>query len=217
MDNRFNSLFLIIALIMVPTTLWAEEFPEDEEPVVDPQIQRLELKEPEIDDENFELGAYFGYMSVENFGTHEVYGLNAAWHVTEDIFFTANYGTTSVDTTPVEDFNDLNLVSDDDRDFVYYNLSMGWNLFPGEIFLGEDWAFNTQFYVLLGGGAVDFLGDREFALNFGAGLRMIATDYLAVHLGFQDILTDKPAVLNPLGRDGSAHNMQYTAGLTFFF
>ncbi|MAR91451.1 MAG: outer membrane beta-barrel domain-containing protein [Pseudomonadota bacterium] len=223
MDNRFIRVFLsTLALALLTTTgARAEESGADtalqEPPVIDPKVVRLGLKESEIDDENFELGLFAGYMSVEHFGTHEVYGVRAAWHVNEDLFFEANYGQATVGDTPAEYVSgEIQLTTDDNRDFVYYNLTMGFNVLPGEAFVTSDWAFNTNIYLLAGGGTVDFFGDKEFALNLGMGLRMILTDSLAIHATFQDIMTDKLQELSD-GDDGSAHNMQYTASLTYFF
>jgi len=219
MDNRFIRLFLSALTLTLLTTgaTRAEESILQEPPVIDPNVVRLGLKDADIDDENFEVGAFFGFMSVEHFGTHEVYGVRGAWHVNEDLFFEANYGMATVGKTPAEYFGgDFSLTTDDNRDFTYYNLSMGFNLLPGEVFVTRDWAFNTSIYVLAGGGTVDFLGEQEFALNLGMGLRLIATDSLAIHVTFQDIMTDKVKQLSD-GSDGSAHNMQYTTSLTYFF
>ncbi|MEE2729516.1 outer membrane beta-barrel domain-containing protein [Ketobacter sp.] len=220
MDNRFIRLFLSAVVLAMGTTgaVFAEEQSILEDPpVIDPNVVRLGLKDADIDDENFEVGAFIGFMSVEHFGTHEVYGIRGAWHVNEDLFFEANYGMTSVDQTPAEyAAGDFNLFTDDDRDFIYYNLSLGFNILPGEVFMTSDWAFNSSFYLLAGGGTVDFLGEKEFALNIGMGLRVVATDSLALHLTFQDIMTDKLKQLSD-GSDGSAHNMQYSASLTYFF
>lgn len=220
MDNRIIRLFLgaSLALLFTSTSGHAEEGLQDT-PVIDPSIVRLGLKEDDLDEENFEVGAYIGYMSVEHFGTYPLYGVRGAWHVSEDLFFEINTGMTSVDRTPAEDFSgtDTSFFTDDERDFLYYNLSLGFNIFPGEIFITKDWAFNSAFYVIAGGGTVDFLGEKEFALNLGAGLRVIFTDWFAAHIGFQDIITDKPAALNPSGDEGSAHNMQYTFSGTFYF
>ncbi len=218
MDNRFIRLFLsAVVLTLTAGVSHGEESILDDPPVIDPNVVRLGLKDADIDDENFEIGAFVGFMSVEHFGTHELYGIRGAWHVNEDLFFEANYGMTSVDRTPAEyAAGDFNLFTEEDRDFTYYNLSLGFNVLPGEVFLTSDWAFNSAVYVLAGGGTVDFIGEKEFALNLGVGLRLVATDSLAVHLTFQDIMTDKLKQLSD-GSDGSAHNMQYSASLTYFF
>ncbi len=221
MDNRTIRLFLtasILALISCSQISFAEE--EDillEPPVIDPNVVRLNLKEADIDDENFEVGAYVGLISIEHFGTDVFYGLQGAWHVTEDLFFQGAYGHTQVGNTPVEDFADLNLLTRDERNFTFYNLSMGINVLPGEVFITDKLVLNSAVYVLAGGGSLDFLGEKNFALNLGVGVRLIATDDFAIHIAFQDLITDKPALLNPLGRDGTAHNLQYTAALTYFF
>lgn len=219
MDNRIIRLLLSVSalLMLTGTPCFAEDALEA--PVIDPNVVRLGLKEDDLDEENFEVGLFAGFMSVEHFGTYPVYGVRAAWHVSEDLFFEANYGLTSVDKTPAEDFisEDTNFFTDDERDFNYYNLSLGFNIFPGEVFVTKDWAFNSSFYLLAGGGTVDFLGEKEFAFNIGGGLRIVFTDWFAAHVGFQDIITDKPVVLNPQGREGSAHNMQYTFSGTFYF
>ena len=196
----------------------AEDANINEPPVLDPNIVRLGLKDADIDDENFEVGVFGGFMSVEHFGTFPVYGARGAWHLSEDLFFEINVGATSVDKTPEEERNaNVNFFTEDERDMLYYNLSLGFNLLPGEVFLTKNSAFNSSFYVIAGGGTVEFLGEKEFAVNIGAGLRLILTDQFALHVGFQDIITDQPVVLNPNAEDGSAHNMQYTFSGTYFF
>ena len=220
MDNRFIRLFLSTVVLTLGITGMAhgeEGSILEDPPVIDPNVVRLGLKEADIDDENFEVGAFIGFMSVEHFGTQEVYGVRGAWHVNEDLFFEANYGMASVGKTPAEyAAGDFNLFTDEDRDFTYYNLSLGFNVLPGEVFMTSNWAFNSSIYVLAGGGTVDFLGEKEFALNVGMGLRVVVTDSVAMHMTFQDIMTDKLKQLSD-GSDGSAHNMQYTASLTYFF
>lgn len=221
MDNRTIRLFLTAALLTLvgygQQAVAAEADILQEPPVLDPNIVRLGLDEALIDDENFEVGAYAGFINIENFGTDFFYGIQGAWHVTEDIFFQAQYGFTEVGNTPVEDFADVNLLTSSEREFTFYNLSLGLNLLPGEVFITENWVFNTSIYVLAGGGNLEFLGDQDFALNIGAGVRLLATDAFALHLTFQDIITDKPALLNPLGREGTAHYFHYSMALTYFF
>ncbi len=67
-----------------------EEEPSDRPPrVVEPEVARRKIKVPKIDAKNIELGGYYGSLSIEDFGTNAVWGLNAAYHVTEDFFFRA--------------------------------------------------------------------------------------------------------------------------------
>ena len=55
-------------------------------------MARRKITVPKIRSSNIELGAYYGALSIEDFGTHPVYGLTAAYHITEDFFFQAEAG-----------------------------------------------------------------------------------------------------------------------------
>ena len=49
---------------------------DDEPPVViDPALERRDIKPPRIDSENFEVGIYGGLMSIEDFGTNSSVGV----------------------------------------------------------------------------------------------------------------------------------------------
>ena len=220
MDLRNLCLFLgcVMLTLVTPQTQAAENEPVTTDvPVLTPSVVRLGLEDADIDDENFELGLSAGFISIENFGTQPYYALRAAWHFTEDLFFEANYGFAEVEDTPAETISGLRLVTDDQREFEYYNLSVGFNILPGEVFLGPKRVYNNAFYLLVGAGNLEFLGDTEFAVNLGVGLRLIITDNFAAHFSFQDIITDKPIKLYPEDNDGSSHHMQYGLSLTYFF
>ncbi len=69
--------------------------------VIDPEVERRTIKLPKIDSENWEIGPYFGALSIEDFGTNAVYGLRVDYHVTEDFFFEANVGRPRAGRTSV--------------------------------------------------------------------------------------------------------------------
>ncbi len=222
MDTRLFRVFLMLATTLAfPAAGWAADEDTDwveEAPVIDPQIVRLGLKEADIDAMDIEVGGFFGFMSVEDFGTSEVYGARLAWHVTEYLFLEGQYGMTSVGKTSAETLDpSLNLLTPSDRDLSFYNVSLGFNALPGEVFIGESAAFNTDFYVLIGAGTTDFAADRTFTINAGAGVRLIARDWLAFHLTFQDLIFEKIAQVDPSNSGDAAHNMLYTGSVTVFF
>ena len=47
------------------------------------------------------------------------------------------------------------LLTDSERDYTYYNLSLGYNILPGEGFVGRKRALNTQMYVIGGVGSTN--------------------------------------------------------------
>lgn len=180
--------------------------------IVEPEVVRRDITVPRIDTENFEVGAFAGIMSIEDFGSNSVYGVRAAYHIAEDLFVEAAVGRTEAGLTSAEQLGG-NLRLLDNRDFTYYNVSFGYNFLPGEIFLGSNYAFNSALYVIGGMGSTRFNSEDNFTFNFGVGARILATDWLAIHLDVRDhvFATDL------LGRDKTTNNLEGHLGFTFFF
>jgi len=185
-----------------------------QDPVIDPKVARQDIKPADIDSENFEVGAFVGFMSVEDFGSNTVYGARLAYHVSENFFVQGSYGQTDTEETSFERLSGgAQLLSDDERELTYYDLSLGYNLLPGEAFIGRNWALNSALYLIGGVGNTEFAGDNFFTVNFGAGYRMLPTDYLGVHFNVRDYMFDSDI----LGESKIMHNIQFDLGITFFF
>ena len=183
-------------------------------PVIEPEVERREIRVPKIDSENFEIGVYGGLISIEDFETNTVLGLRAAFHATEDIFLEAVYGKSEAGRTSFEVLSGAaELLTQDEREFTYYNLSLGYNVFPGDVFVGRKRAFNTSVYAIAGAGTTKFAGDNRFTINAGFGFRLIANDWLAFRADVRDHLFD----IDLLGEEKTSHNIEYQFGFTFFF
>ena len=96
MESRLRVLFLALAIISLPGCAATKglfglggddgidgPLAEDPGQVIDPEVERREIREPDIDTEDFEIGAYAGIMSIEDFESEVVYGVRMAYHVTE--------------------------------------------------------------------------------------------------------------------------------------
>ncbi len=183
-------------------------------PVVNPKVSRRDIKEPKIDTENFEIGAYAGYMSVEDFGTNLVYGAKLAYHVSDILFVEGTYGQTDTGQTSFEILSGgAPLLSDSQRRMKYYDASLGLNILPGEVFLGSKRAFNSALYLTGGVGNTQFAGDNFFTLVLGAGFRLLATDFISLNFGVRDHLFDTDL----LGKSKTTHNIEFNLGLNLFF
>ena len=196
----------------------AEEAAEDADStpprVIEPNVARRKIKTPKIDNENWEVGAGIGFLSIEDFGTNSAYAGMLTYHVTEDFFFRADVGQSTAGRTSFENLGgEIELLTGDERRFTYYSLSLGYNFLPGEVFLGRDTAMNSSFYVLGGIGSVDFAGDDRLTLNLGAGYRVLPTDWLAIHLGVQDRVFDSDL----LGETKVTNNIEMILSATVFF
>jgi outer membrane beta-barrel protein len=181
--------------------------------VVEPEVTRRDIKVPKIRSSNFELGASYGALSIEDFGTHPSYGIMAAYHVTEDFFFQGEVGRSKAGQTSFETLANVNLLTESERRFTYYDLSLGYNFLPGEVFIGRNFAMTSAFYILGGVGGTDFAGDTKFTVNFGAGYRVVPVDWLAVHVQVQDHLFQSSV----LGTAKLTNNLEALIGTTVFF
>jgi outer membrane beta-barrel protein len=228
MESRFRVLFLALPLMAMTlsgcgamkgllgrgdkSAAPPAELPQGQ--VIEPEVERRKVKEPEIDTEDFEIGAFAGLLSIEDFGSDFVYGARIAYHVTEGFFVEGTVGQTTAGLTSFEVLSGgAPLLSDEDRKFTYYNLNLGYNILPGEVFIGEGRAYNTSLYLIGGLGSTRFAGDDRFTVNFGAGYRFLVTDSVAVHLDFRDHLYD----IDLLGEEKTTHNLETHLGVTVFF
>jgi outer membrane beta-barrel protein len=190
------------------------EEPEGEPSIVEPQVKRREVKVPSIKAKDFEVGAYFGALSIQDFGVNPIYGVRAAYHVSEDLFLEGYLARSKAGTTSLEDeFPEITVLTNGGRQFTYYDLDLGYNVLPGEIFLGRGRAFNSALYVTAGMGDVKFAERDQFAVNFGVGERLVLTDWLAVHLDVRDHIFETDVT----GRTKNVDNIEATLGLTTFF
>ena len=220
MEGRLRILFLntiVLGVMMLATqAVWSAEEKKSatQAQVIQPQIERRTIDVDKIDTEDFEIGVFAGLLSIEDFGSNTVIGARMAYHVTEGVFFEGAYAKSDGGETSYERLSGgAPLLTDAQRELTYYNFSVGYNLLPGETFLGEGWAFNSALYVIGGVGITSFADDDRFTINFGAGYRFLATDWLAIHLDARDHIFN----IDLLGKEKTAHNLELTTGITVFF
>jgi len=182
--------------------------------VIEPEVERRKIKVPKIDSQNVELGGYFGVLSIEDFGSNPVYGVTASYHVTEDFFFQAEAGRSKAGRTSFETLGgDIQLLTDDERQLTYYNLGLGYNFLPGEVFIGRGRAMTSALYVTLGLGSTKFAGDDHVTANLGAGFRVLPTDWLSLNVGFAAHMFNSDL----LGTSKLTSNLQGQIGVSVFF
>lgn len=189
-----------------------QEPEQQREQVIKPEVDRREIKIPRIDTENFELSAYIGTLSVEDFGANTVTGVRFDYHITEDFFLEAAYGSSTVSDSSFRQLG-LPIFPQEDEDLTYYNISFGYNMFPGEIFFGKKRAWTSAVYVIGGIGNTEFIGENMSTFNIGIGVRLLPTDFLTLRFDIHDYLWDSDL----LGSNKLTHNFEATFGLGFFF
>jgi len=181
--------------------------------VVVPQVDRHDLEVPKFPSNDFEFGLYTGSYSTQNFGTSWVYGAKVGYHITEDFFVEGVYGQTNVSDELFRQILPGGVFPQEKQKLAYYNLSIGYNLLPGEIFLGARRARPSQFYLVAGVGSTKFADQRRPTFNVGFGYRVYLADWAALQLDLRDHVFS----LDLLGTRQSTQNVELTAGLSFFF
>lgn len=220
METRFQRLFLSALLLGIfslanPVVAQDGDNGDDElEQVITPDIKRRQIKEDDLDTENFELGAFYGFLSVEDFGTNGVAGFTLAYHITEDFFVEAVYGTSTTEKTSYELLSGgVELLTEEQRDLAYYNIGLGYNFLHGQIYVSDKWTFNNHFYLIAGAGNTEFAAKDYFTTSIGAGLRFYTTDWLAL-----DISMRGHSFKHELfGESKSVTNLESRLGLSVFF
>ena len=221
MDRRLHAFLLNAAVVAgaigAPSAVLAQDAvgaSADAPQVVEPRVARRDVSTPAIDTENFEAGLFIGTVSIEDFGSSFLYGGRIAYHFTEDVFAEASIGSAKAGTTSYEDLSgSAQLLTNSERQYTYYDLALGWNALPGEVFLGGKHAMPSAVYATLGVGSTRFGGDDHFTLTPGAGFRLLVTDWLAAHLDARDQMFDSDL----LGKTKLTHNLQFSISLTAFF
>ncbi len=206
---------LVMLFLALPVTVFAAEdlVQRQGSPLIEPEVERNEIIEAKIDDEDFEVGFYGGLYSTEDFGSNSVLGARFAYHITEDYFIEFAAGETTTEKSSAEELFFVDLIEEGDRVLRYYNVGFGYNILPGETFISSGWAFYTAFYAIAGVGTTQFAGENIFTVNFGFGFRFIATDWMAFHVDVRDHIFE----LDVIKEDDSTHNLEMHGGITFFF
>jgi outer membrane beta-barrel protein len=185
----------------------------DNEPVIQPQVERRDVKLPRIPSNDFETGLFAGTYATKNFGASAVVGVRLGYHITEDVFTEATLARTRVSDESFRQILPGGVFAQQKQTLSYANLSAGWNVLPGEVFFGKNVAKASAMYVIGGIGTTHFNEQKRQTINLGVGMRLFLKDWAAVQVDMRDHLFS----LDLLGKRQNTQNLEMTAGVTFFF
>ena len=189
------------------------------EQVIQPQVDRREVKLPKYPSKDFEIGLYAGTYATQNFGSNFVGGVRLGYHISEDIFVHAVYGQTKVSDENFRLILPGGLFAKPEEKLTYYNLSAGYNILPGEVFWGRSTAFASSLYLIAGIGNTNFISSDKInrrnrqTINYGAGLRVLFFDRFSAQIDMRR----HQYTLDILGKNESTKNLEWTGGLSFYF
>ncbi|MEO7007656.1 MAG: outer membrane beta-barrel domain-containing protein [Caldimonas sp.] len=211
--KKLRTALLATGLVAMATLAGAAEPQATNDQVVVPQVDRREVALPRFPSNDFEIGAFAGTYATQNFGSSAVGGLRAGYHITEDFFVEGVYAQTKVSDELFRQVLPGGVFPEKKETLSYYNLSVGYNVLPGEVFIGGKRAKPAALYVIGGVGSTKFDQQRRPTFNFGFGYRLFLGDRVALQLDMRDHIFS----LDLLGKRQSTQNLELTGGLTVFF
>ena len=181
--------------------------------VVVPQVERRDVHVPKYPSNDFSVGLMGGAWQTQSFGASGVFGVRAGYDITEDFFVEATYARTRVSDKTFRQILPGGVFTKAQEKLTYYDLSLGWNFLPGEIFIGKNHAYASQLYLIGGIGNTTFDSQRNQTWNFGLGAKLYLADWVAVRADVRDHIFS----LDLLGKRSSTQNPELTLGVAFFF
>ena len=106
--------------------------------VVNPAVERRDVHKLKYPSNDFEIGLFGGTYSSQNFGTAFAWGGRLGYDITEDFFVEATYGKSKVSDKEFRQILPGGIFTAEQEKLKYYDLSLGWNFLPGEIFIGKN-------------------------------------------------------------------------------
>jgi len=204
---------LATAVSAVPMAARAQDQKPANEQVIVPEVDRRDIQLPRFPSNDVELSAFVGTYATQNFGSSLVYGLRLGYAVTEDVFVEGAYGQTQVSDESFRQILPGGVFADSKEKLAYYSLSAGFNVLPGEVFVGSNRALASALYLIAGLGSTNFNNQRRQTISVGLGGRVFMKDWAALQIDMRDHIFS----LDLLGKSQSTQNLELTAGVSFFF
>ena len=183
------------------------------DPVIEPEVARRDVRLPRLPSKDFDAGLFVGTYATQNFGSAPVVGLRVGYHLSEDFFVQGSYGRSSVSDEAFRQVLPGGVFPNQKETLAYANLSLGWNLLPGEVFIGRGMAKASTLYVIGGIGSTHFFQQRRQTFTLGFGGRLLLRDRVAVTLDLRDHLFS----LDLLGKRQRTQNLEATLGFALHF
>ncbi len=180
---------------------------------ISPKKAVPEVKTAKIDSERFELGAYLGMLSIEDFDTVSVYGISLNYHINSRFLLAFNYGQSDEAESSFEEVLDADFLANREDGFQYTSISGGYKLFDGRSYLSKRRKYNSHIYVLTGVENVEFGGESNMGLVLGANYKVVFTDWLTADLAFKNHIVQREF----LDEDKTTQNLEWVIGVNALF
>lgn len=210
-----NVLIRILCGLLLAATAAAQQAPAprgEPEQAIEPAVERRDITIPRIKARDIELGGFVGRLGIDSFSDSMVFGARASYFVSDEFFIEGEIARSSVSDEQFRDFG-LPLFDEEEETVLLYNAVLGYNVLPGEFFLGRNRAWRSNLYLVAGLGNTRLAGEDYFTFVAGIGLRLLPTDWLTLRVDFREYIFETDI----LGEPEITYNPALTLGLGVYF
>lgn len=167
----------------------------------------------DIDQEVFELGVFSGVVNIGDFGSEWLAGLSASFQASENFFLQYNYLQAEAGLSSFEE-SQGRYFSGSDRDFVHYDLLVGYKLFQAEVYPREGRANLSSFYLVGGVGETRFGGEENATITAGLGYELALSRDWIIRADYRSYIYDSSLIR---GEEETVQSTQFSLGLGYLF
>ncbi|MCW8193623.1 outer membrane beta-barrel domain-containing protein [Proteobacteria bacterium 005FR1] len=167
----------------------------------------------DIDKENFELGVFTGIINIGDFGSEWLAGISANFQASENFFLQYNYLQADAGLSSFEE-SQGRYFSGSDRNFVHYDLLVGYKLFQAEVYPREGKANLSSFYLVGGVGETRFGDEENFTITAGIGYELALTRDLIVRADYRNYIYESSLIRD---EEETVQSAQFSIGLGYLF
>ena len=184
--------------------------------VITPKKEVEQVDSAQIDEERFEIGAFVGSLSVQEFDTVFLAGITGSFHINSRFMASLRYGQSNPVEASFERFNEgVNFVPDRDDGFRFVALEGSIKISETRSYLGkrDRYKYSSRLYFDLGIENVQFAGNDEIGFSLGLNYKVVVTDWLTANLIFKDHIVEREF----LGEDKLSQNLEISIGFSGLF
>lgn len=138
----------------------------------------------DLDNEYFEFGVSSGFINIQDFRSEPSLGLHATFTGSQNLFVQFNYITAEASLSSFEESQGAYFTGDD-RDYIHYDILLGYKIFQGEIFWDDNQASLSSLYAVVGVGNNTFGGEEVLSQTLGLGYKIGLTRKINLNLDYR--------------------------------
>jgi len=184
--------------------------------VITPKKEVKKVHSAQIDDERFELGAFIGSLSLQEFNTVFLAGITGSFHINSRFMASLRYGQSNEAEASFERFQEgVDFIPDREDGFQFLALEGSVKISETRSYLGaqDRYKYASRLYFDVGIENVQFAGNDEIGFSIGLNYKVVVTDWLTANLIFKDHIVEREF----LGEDELSQNLEISIGFSGLF